>query len=55
MLRLLAASALALMGLNRRPLRDTLIAALRTEESRRTPRPAGLSDGEEICLRAALH
>lgn len=42
-------------GLNRRPLRDTLIAALRTEESRRTPRPAGLSDGEEICLRAALH
>lgn len=42
-------------GLHRRPLRNTLASALRTEESRTDPRPAGLTDAEEIRVQVALH
>lgn len=41
-------------GLVRRPLSETLAAALATEEERTTERPVGLSDEEETALRTAL-
>lgn len=40
-------------GLRTHPLRDTLAAALATEEHREGVRPAGLSDDEKA-LRAVL-
>ncbi|MWD30695.1 NAD-dependent epimerase, partial [Aquicoccus sp. SCR17] len=47
-------SAALAHGLVRRPLRETLAAALATEEARTTERPVGLTDQEETALRAAL-
>lgn len=41
-------------GLVRRPLIETLKAALATEETRMADRPAGLTDREETALRSAL-
>ena len=41
-------------GLTTRPLVDTLRGALATEEERVDARPAGLTDEEEIALRAAV-
>lgn len=47
-------SAALAHGLVRRPLGETLAAALATEEARTTERPVGLTDQEETALRAAL-
>lgn len=41
-------------GLRLRPLRDTLLAALRYEQTRQHPRGAGLSDVDERALRRSL-
>ena len=41
-------------GLEHRPLVETLASALAFEESRDTPRQAGLTDDEEVTLRRRL-
>lgn len=47
-------SAARAAGLSTRPLAQTLARALQDEESRTVPRACGLTDEEEILLRAAL-
>ena len=50
----LGTAAARAAGLTIRPLEETLAAALAFEETRTTPRYAGLTDEEEIALREAL-